>query len=252
MTCNVNVCFTTKQADLIYVGLRTLIPNHLTLKHTGHSPGAHPDLLTVRFFRRQGLYNEQFMENIYELWKHLQLTRGRPLRSSLNYVQISACALAVRTALRQVRHGHLTAWDSGIQITANRLLRHLEAMRKRLKRRITKTKGQNSFRELALNWREFLKWLRLTLLSCTCLVRRRDPVYRGHQLLIGEMVRVTTAELQAQQCKIPPARLLRKLVRDALKNVRRFRTPWTIPLLTRNPAYAAWWFGEYVMRRMAY
>jgi hypothetical protein len=125
-------------------------------------------------------------------------------------------------------------------------------MRKKLKRTITKTKGDNSFRDLASKWHEFLKWLRLNLLSCTCLIRDHDPVYRSRQLLINEMVRVTIAELQGQQCPIPPARLLRKLVRDALKNVRRLRTPWTIPLLRRNPAYAAWWFGEYVMRRMSY
>lgn len=70
--------------------------------------------------------------------------------------------------------------------------------------------------------------------------------------MINEMVRVTTAELNAQQCSIPPAPLLRKLVRDALKNVRRLRTPWTIPLLRRNPAIANWWFAEYVLRRMAH
>jgi hypothetical protein len=102
-------------------------------------------------------------------------------------------------------------------------------MRKKLKRTITKTEGHNSFRDLASSWREFLTWLRLNLLSCPCIIRRPDPVYRNRQRLIDEMVRVTTAELQAQQSKIPAARLLRKLVRDALKNVRRLRTPWTAP-----------------------
>jgi hypothetical protein len=252
MNCTVTAHFTAKEADLIYVGFRTLILNHITLKNTGRSSGAHPNFLTAKFFHRRGLYNEAFMEALYAAWKDLRATRGKPLQSSLDYVQIAGCALAVRTAVRQVRHGHMTPWDSGIQARANRLLRRLEAMRKRLKRTIKKTEGHNSFRDLASTWREFLKWLRLNLLSCRCLVRDRDPAYRSRQLLINEMVRVTTAELQAQQCPIPPARVLRKLVRDALKNVRRLRTPWTIPLLRRNPGFAAWWFGEYVMRRIAH
>jgi hypothetical protein len=166
MTCTLTARFTAKQADLIYVGLKTLILNHLTLKNTGRSPGAHPDFLATRFFRRRGLYNERFMEALYQLWKELQLVRGRPFRGAVDYVRVSGCALAVRTVVRQVRHGHLKAWDSGIEARANRLLRHLEAMRKRLKRRITKTEGQKSFRDLASSWCEFLKWLRLNLLSC--------------------------------------------------------------------------------------
>ncbi len=251
MTCTLT-CFDAKQVDLLYVGFRPLILNHLNLVHTGRSPDAHPDLLTARFFRRRGLRNDAFMQAILDLWKELQFGRSKTLRAGLDYVTVSAAMLAVRTTLRQIRHGHVAAWREGIQTTANRLLRQLEALRKRLKRQIIKTEGQNAFRSLASSWRQFLIWLRLNLLTCPCLIRHPDPVYRMRRLMINEMVRVTTAELNAQQCPIPPAPLLRKLVRDALKNVRRLRTPWTIPLLRRNPAIANWWFAEYVLRRMAY
>src|SRR6185312_12840465 len=131
MTCTLTARFTAKQADLLYAGLRVAIINHLNLKHTGRSPGAYPRFLSPKFFRRQGLYNDAFMEALFRLWKDLQVARGRPFRGTLDYVQVSACALAVRTSLRQIRHGHLAAWDSGIDATANRLLRRLEAMRKR-------------------------------------------------------------------------------------------------------------------------
>jgi len=131
------------------------------------------------------------------------------------------------------------------------MLRRLEALRKRLKRTITKTEGHTSFREVASAWHQFLRWARLTLLTCPCLIRRPNNLYRVRRLHINEMVRVTTTALRAQQREIPPARLLRKLVRDGLKNVRRFRSPFTIPLLRRNPAIADWWFMEYVLRRMA-
>ncbi|HKV90937.1 MAG TPA: hypothetical protein VJW20_00165 [Candidatus Angelobacter sp.] len=96
-----------------------------------------------------------------------------------------------------------------------------------------------------------MTWLRLNLLTCPCLIRRPDPVYRSRQRLINEMVRVTSRELQSQRREIPTDRMLRKLVRDALKNVHHFRTPWTLPLLKRNPAIAASWFAEYVTRRMS-
>jgi hypothetical protein len=252
MTCTLTASFNSKQVDVLYVGFRPLILNHLNLIHTGRSPDAHPDLLTAKYFRRRGVRNDAFMQEILDLWKKLQFGRSKRLRAALDYVTVSATMLAVRSTLRQIRHGHVAAWRGGVQATANRLLRQFEALRKRLKRQTTKREGQNAFRSLASSWRQFLIWLRLNLLTCPCLIRRPDPVYRMRQLMITEMVRVTTAELNAQQCLLPPAPLLRKLVRDALKNVRRFRTPWTIPLLRRNPAIAGWWFAEYVLRRMAH
>lgn len=250
MNCQIKLKFTAAQGDIIYVGLRPLVINHINLVQTGRSPGSHPDILTLKFFRRRGVYNDDFMKAVYRFWKILQENRSREFRASLDYIQVSACALAVRNAVRQIRHGHVAAWRSGIQAAANRLLRRLETLRKRLKRTITKTKGHNSFRELASSWCQFLRWLRVTLLTCPCLVRRPDPVYRNRQRLIDEMVRVTTAELQAESRALPPTRALRQFVRDALKNVRRLRSPFTIPLLRRNPSIAAWWFGEYVVERM--
>jgi hypothetical protein len=252
MNSVISARFTAAQSDLLYVGLRPIVIHHVNLVQTRRSPGSHPDILTLRFFRRRGIYNDEFIKAVYGLWKTLQENRGRAFRTSLDYIQVCLCSLAVRNAVRQVRHGHVEAWTSGIQARANRLLGCLEALRKKLKRTIIKTKGHNSFGDLASSWRQFLIWLRLNLLSCPCLIRRPDPVYRNRQWLIDDMVRVTTLELQAQECSIPPVRLLRKLVRDALKNVRRLRTPWTIPLLRRNPSIAAWWFGEYVVRRIAH
>lgn len=250
MNCTIAARLTAAQTDLLYVGLRPLIINHLTLIQTGHSPGSHPDILTLRFFRRRGAYHADFMKTVYGLWRILQENRSQEFRATLDYIQVSACALAVRNAVRQVRHGHVAAWSSGIQAAANRLLRKLEALRKRLKRTIKKTEGHDNFRALASSWHQFLIWLRLNLLTCSCLIRRPHPVYRNRQRLIDEMVRVTIVGLQAQQWAVPPAKVLRKLVRDALKHVRRFRTPWTIPLLRRNPSIADWWFAEYLVGRM--
>lgn len=250
MNCTVTARFTAGQSDLLYVGLRPLIINHINLVQTGRSPGSHPDILTLRYFRRRGVYDGNFMQAVYRLWKALQENRSRPFRISLDYIQVSACALAVRTALRQIKHGHVVAWKSGLQSTANSLLRRLEALRKRLKRTITKTEGHDSFRALASSWLHFLQWLRLNLLTCPCLIRRPDPVYRSRQRLIDEMVRVTITGLKAQHWAVPSAQVLRKLVRDALTNVRRLRTPWTIPLLRRNPSIADWWLAEYVVGRM--
>ena len=250
MNCTINARFTPGQTDLLYVGLRPLIINYLNLIHTGRSPASHPDILTLRFLGKRGAYRDDFMQAIKRLWEELQLYRGHEFQTSLNYVQLSACVLAVRTAIRQVRHGHVAAWTIGIENRASRLLRRLEAMRKKLKRTITKTEGHTSFRELASRWREFLKWARLTLLTCPCLIRRPNPVYRSRQRLINAMVIVATIELQRLKRTVPHPRTLRKLIRDALKNVRRLRTPWTIPLLRVNPQIADWWIGEYIIQRM--
>jgi hypothetical protein len=251
MSCTTTTRFTSCQANVLYVGLRQIILNHITVKSTGYSPASHPDLLTVKFLGRRGTFNKEHMDAICRLWKTVLDNRGQEFRVPLDYIQVSACALAVRTTLRQLRHGHVAAWTDGVESTANHLLRRLEAVRKRLKRAITRTRGQEFFRELAAGWRKHLKWLRLNVLSCPCLVRRPNLTYRFGQLLINQMVRVTRSELRMRGIDIPTEPLFRKLVRDALKNVRRLRTPWTIPLLSRNPHVAAFWFGNYVERRMA-
>jgi hypothetical protein len=250
MNWTINARFTAAQGDLLYVGLRTIVINHLNLAHTGRSPASHPDLLTVKFFKRQGAYNDEFMHGIYRLWKALQENRGTEFRVSLDYGQTSACALAVRTAVRQIRHRHIVAWTAGIETTAERSLQRLEALRKRLKRTITKTRDQQFFRELAISWREHLKWMHLNILCCPCLVRRPNLSYKFSQLLINQMLRVTRSELRMRGIDIPAEPLFRKLIRDALKNVRRLRTPWTLPIVSRNPHVAAFWFGNYVERRM--
>ncbi|HEX2329186.1 MAG TPA: hypothetical protein VHN74_10700 [Candidatus Angelobacter sp.] len=196
--------FTAVQVDIIYVGLRVLILNHITLQKTGRSPGAHPDILTLKYINRRGACDAQILEAIYRLWSTLQVCRGKALRTSLEYIEICACALAVRTAVRQMRHGHLAVWAGGIEGAAKRLLRSLEAIRKRLKRTIRKTKGDSSFRELAHGWRQFLRWARLNLLTCPCLIRRPNPFYRSRQRLIDAMVDVATVELQRLKRALPP------------------------------------------------
>jgi hypothetical protein len=241
---------TACQSNLLYVGLRQIILNHLTLKNTGHCPGSHPDLLTVRFLGRRGTFNKEKMEAIYHLWKTLLDNRGQEFRLSLDYAQTAACALAVRTTVRQLRHGHITPWTDGIQSIADYLLQRLEALRKRLKRKIIKSQGQGFFRDLAGSWRAHLTWVRLNLLVCRCVVRYPNPFYRSQQRLIDDMCRVTRAELQKRGFKMPSDQIFRKLVRDGLKNVRRYRTPFTQPLLRRNPQIADWWFAEYVIRRL--
>jgi hypothetical protein len=236
----------------MYVGYRLIVINHTVLRNTGYSPAAHPDILTLKFFRRRGVYNDSHMQAINQLWNGLLRNRGREVRIALDYVESSACAFAVRTAIRQLRHRHVTPWADGIEATGRELLRRLEALRKRRKRAIIKTKGEQFFREHSSSWREFLKWLRLHVLTCCPrLVRRPNLFYRSQRLLIDTMCRVTKAEMQKSGNKIPDESIFRKLVRDGLKNVRRYRSPFTLPLLRRNPEFADWWFAEYVTRRMA-
>jgi hypothetical protein len=249
MSQTITIRFTAQTTNLLYVGLRLITLHHIVLNKTGRSPAAHPDLLTLRFRNRRGKFFPEYMEGVYGLWKQVSDHRAREWRLRVGYIEIMVCMLAVRTTIRQIRHGHILSWRHGIEQTAARQLRRLEALRKRLKRLITKTKGQHFFRELAAKWREFLKWLRLNILFCNCLIRRPDPAYRSRQRLIDSMCRVTRTELLKRRTQIPNEQIYRKLIRDALKNVRRFRTPWTAPLLLRNPHIGADWFADYIIRR---
>ena len=242
---------TANQAELIYVGLRSIISNYLNRTNIGSSPGCHPDILTVQFMHRRGIFHKLHMDALNGVWKKLLSERINGFRLTLGYVEIAACALAVRNAIRQVQHGHVTHWADGIEATAARLVKRLEVLRKRIKRKTIKTEGQQLFRELTNSWREHVKWMRLNLMVCSCPIRRLSLTYRFHQLLISEMVRLTRSELRKRAFNIPEEKVFRKLIRDALKNVRRLRTPWTIPMLSRNPGAAAFWFGNYIERRLA-
>ena len=250
MECATKTRFTSQQSDVLCIGLRPPILNYICLKQTGRSPAAHPDLLSVKFYRRQGTYSDPFMQSILRLWKGLQANRGKEIRLSLNYIETCALGLAVRTALRQIRHRDVLPWTAGIESTANHLLRRLEMLRKRLKRKITKTEGHAAFRNLSSNWRQFLTWMRLTLLTCPCLVRRPNPLYRSRQLLIDKLCDVTRAEMLKTKKRVPDEQVFRKLVRDGLRLVRRYRTPLNLLHLRLNPHIADWWFAEYVSRRM--
>lgn len=245
------VRLTVNQADLIYVGIRPIIINYLNRTNIGASPGCHPDILTLQFHHRRGIFSKRHMDAITRVWKGLVAGRSNGMRLSLDYSEIAACALAVRNAVRQVQHGHISAWADGIDATAARLIKRIEALRKRLKRKTIKTQGQQFFRELATNWREHLNWMRLNLLVRSCPIRRPHLTYLFHQLVISQVVRVTRSELDKRGFKIPEEKLFRKLIRDSLKNVRRLRTPWTVPMLSRNPGTAAFWFGNYIERRLA-
>lgn len=243
--------FNKNQTDILYVGLRLIAVNWTVLSKTGRSPGAHPHLLHLSFLKKRGVFNKEFLQAVLEIWKRLFRQRGVECQMKLDYVGVSACLLGVRICLQQLRHGHLQAWAARLDTTIKHLIRKLEALQKKLKRRIIESRGQDFFKELSGKWRQFVRWMRCTLLTCSCIVRQPNLFYRSRQRLISDMVAITRAELGRRRHLIPPESTFRRIVRDALKNVRRFRTPWTLPALRRNPKIAATWFADYLILRLA-
>jgi hypothetical protein len=243
--------FSRNQTEILYAGLRLIAINWTVLSKTGRSPGAHPDLLNLGFLKKRGVFNKEFLETALETWNELLRRRGLDCRMKLDYIGVSVCLLAIRVCVQQLQHRHLQAWAARLDRTATHLIRKLEAIQKKLKRQIVEGHGEHFFKELSQRWRLFVRWMRSTLLTCNCMFRQPNLFYRSCQYLISDIVAVTRAELQKRGIEIPAESIFRKLIRDALKNVRRYRTPWTLPLLRRNPQIADWWLGEYVEKRMA-
>jgi hypothetical protein len=129
MFTQITIRLTQRQAEILYPALRLIAINWECLSKTGRSPGAHPDVMNLGFLKRRGVFNREFLETALAIWKTLLRKRRSECRLKVNYIGIAACLLAVRVTLQRLRHKHLQPWADHLDLTANRLVRKLEAMR---------------------------------------------------------------------------------------------------------------------------
>jgi len=243
-----NFRLTAIQAQLLYVGLRPIWVSYYNHKQNGSLLNAHPDHLNLSFRNRRGKYSSAFMQKIVRLWHvvgPMKDSGGRIYK--LDYVDVSVCILAIRIASQQIRHGHLQRWSNRLDRSSRYLLRKLEAVQRSLKRDICAAQGHAAFRDLSLQWRQFVRWLRLHFLFCSCMRRLPNPVYRMRVKFAATFCEWTSAELVARSEPVPSDHDLRKLVRRHLRNVRRGLTPYAVRHLWQDRPFAASRFANYIV-----
>jgi len=185
-----------------------------------------------------GSYDRVLANRIIQLWATAYPHFGskRRARIALDFVQLSACALAVRTNARQLRHGHITLPGVRHTLVRSRLLRLLENSRRRATRAAEKAIGLEAVAEIQRRWHGFARWLSFYATSCRCgksLIPGQR--YQWRRFVIDTAVEIARKELTAIGLEPPQARDLRRLVRLAISSVRRGRAGWGIRTLITRP-----------------
>jgi len=235
-----------RQAEIPYVGFRPVYLQYVNRQHGNYFRSVHPSLLTHRFHGNNGVFRADFMEAFLGVYRKTALGRRAGCRVLLTYIEVSALLLAARSACKLIRHGHCTAWAPRLDRSIHQLIRKLEAEQKRLKREHIAIHGKSSFAELSRSWQSFARWLRIHYLTCDCDSRRPNPAYRFRQRGLAHFCTLAASELTNRGIQVPPPRLLRKLIRQAVSNSRRREKHQTIYHLKLNDSFAAVHLADYV------
>lgn len=235
-----------RDRSLIVAGLNCIVGNYSLWKN-GRRFSSVERVTKPRF--DPGDYNQEYMELFSVLRKKLlPLKNYGRLRFSSSF-EIAACELAIRFAVKRHRHGHEYLNIPRLQTCSRRLLRRLEAVRKRAKRTEIRESDLNSYNENADRWRRLVRWIRVHLPPCRCLPRRPPPA-RNQRAMVQTLVTLTAEELRSRGGPIPKDRELRRLVRLEVRNVRRGRRQYSVPDLLHDRIFAAARFANYVTLRL--
>jgi hypothetical protein len=176
---------------------------------------------------------------------------GGRLRGATSF-QLASCAFAVRFVSRRVRKGRQQAPVANFEIRCRRLLKRLEAARKRSKRAEIRQFGQQAYRQQTRHWKTFLRLIKKYLVER--LTSRKPRSYadvwrRRNRIQLERFMQLTTEELGRRGEILPPETVLRKYVRLAVRYVRRGRTMFGVRTLLDNDGFAANHLADFVTIR---
>jgi hypothetical protein len=232
--------------ELIFAGLDWIGHNGNLYRTEGQVFHGRPDLTWNQDLNR-GIYDPRLLERMLALHATLKSVKaGGSLRVE-SAMEIAACALSVRVAVTRHRHGHQKLDIASVKTCSASLLRRLESARKRAKRSEVRQLGADAYKKAAHAWREFSTWMRVHLLECRCKHKRRITPYRGSRILVTMFTEWARAELIARKHKVPAEPELRRLVRRALRYVRRGRSRLRVLDLNNDRITAASHFANHVI-----
>jgi hypothetical protein len=171
-----------------------------------------------------GTYNQTTMDEILRVHNKVSAIVGGGRLRLASVIECAACALGVRVAMTRDRHGHAPLNIVRIDAASKRLLRRLEAFRKRAKRDVVRRPGADAYKTGAEAWRQHVQWLRDHFLDCGCKRERRQRARGYRRLLFQRFVDLAPAELVHRRVRLPAEHTLRHYVRLAIRYVRRGRT----------------------------
>jgi hypothetical protein len=238
-------------AAIIAVGLGWIAANHDLWKTKRQMPFARPELRWLPQTFDRGRYSKELMQRLLDAMSSVLQIRGNGGRLyNLDPFQCAGLILAVRVIVQRVSHGHATSPASDLGRRAKRLIKRLEAYRKRTKRAFIHQRGAVAYQAKESEWQALVRWLRLYLLDCQCKRRRRFRLTRHLRTTVQVLFEWAKAELIERREKVPPDAELRKLVRLALRYVRRGRRDFGVGQLLKDRVFASAHLANFVTLRM--
>ncbi len=200
---------------------------------------------------KAGKFDQVQMERIVRLWEALYsglTSSAASRRMHVDAFELAVLMSCVRTTAMQNRHGH-------IQISINRksidrFLTKLESHRKKAKRAWLASAAHKVYWDYQQRWHEFLIWIRTYLLYCQCNRTPQDSSAKRLRRYVRHCVGLAREGLKAERVIPPPEKELRRLVRLAMRYVRRERTYVTLGSLLYGRESGRQYLTEFVIVRL--
>jgi hypothetical protein len=201
-----------------------------------------------------GHYDEQFMKAVLQVGHAMYLRRASGGRfQSFSCFHLAACAFGVRVTLLRLRRGEITVQAKNPEASARRLLGRIENARRRARTAFIIERGAAAYQQRAEAWRLFIEWMRWYFLQGYGVSRKRHlPSVRKHQRhRIALLMEWAQSALTSRESVVPPEAELRRLIRMAVRYVRRRRTGFTNMLdLKRSRQETAIWLAKFIEIRI--
>ncbi len=236
------------QLGAIRPGLQLIVARLRYYEKSGGLPYQRPQSFS-QLAHDSGTYDADLALLLESLARKIAVGR-KSRRLRLNAFELAACILGARITRQQAQHGHIECQGASAQ-RCRRLVALLEKYRKRAKRLAEGARGSAAWKESSSHWREFVLWLRLHLLHCSC----GRPVFPGSRRWNRTVIdaleqRVRRGLAGAGLCAPEPA-VLRRYIRMLLRYIRRDRTEFGVRSLLVNRDWAQPFLAQFVEKRCA-
>jgi hypothetical protein len=246
-TKRISIRLSSQDASAILTGLNWILSRHQLWIDRKSLPNADPTRrMTANY--DFGVFHQGLMEQLMSLRERVRSLKGGGRLYITDPFEAAQCALAARIAGWLNRHRHQSAWFSPKTKVPMALKRRLEAVRKRLKRALVGIEGSECYRELTGQWQSHLRWLRVNFCHCWCATRWQAGSGRYYRRQLAILIDRTRVGLAGQQRHVPEQELGR-LVRLALRSVRRDRTSFSFRDLINDPELARSYLTDFVLSR---
>jgi hypothetical protein len=188
------------------------------------------------------------MQIIIELWAKLKGTDRKRIRLRLDFIQLSACILGVRIGKDyekiRLRRSHSREQKRALQRTISTLEREL----KRARRAYAAEMGEPNYQQMRGTWSGHLRWVRMNLVYFRP-IRVKTQHRLVQRMLIDYCCERAKVGLAKRRLAAPGERDMRRLVRLAVRYIRRGRIRLFVQQLINNPPFAEVFLAGFIDAR---